>query len=215
MPEAGLDLQTVQSTTLLNQAGSPGEGCPGPCPPVFLVSLRMEMPQHLWATCTKSLAISAEVAKEMFGVGLFYICNILNSFSFNYLNSIPWNRTCNLARKDLMTRMNSAVPVKIKSSQKGKMGERGLPKFICSSQTFVVVLGIKTCFIQVLEFTSYQEFQKIRRHLKTEGSTLYIHMVFHVHGSMQGKRHWREAAAEPKQGDLSMSLQVGWRDEDG
>lgn len=107
-------LQTVQSTTLLNQAGSPGAGCPGPCPLVFSVSPRMEMPQHLWATCTKSLAISAEVAKEMFGVGLSYICKILNSSSFNYLNSIPWNRTCNLARKDLMTRLNPAVLVKIK-----------------------------------------------------------------------------------------------------
>lgn len=99
----------------------------------------------------------------MFGVGLYSTCKILNSFFFfNYLNSIPWKRTCNLARKDLMTRMNPAVPVKIKkSSQKGKVGERGLPKFICASQTFLVVFGKTTRFIQILEFTSYQVFQKM------------------------------------------------------
>lgn len=74
------------------------------------------------------------------------------------------------------------------------MGKRALPKFICASQTFVVGLGKKPCFIQVLEFTSYQELQKMGRHLKKEGSTLYIHMVFHVHGSMQGKWHCRAKA---------------------
>lgn len=66
------------------------------------------MSKCLWATCTKNLA------KEMFWVGLFSIGKILNSFSFNYLNSVPRKKTCNLARKDLMTRMNPAVPVKIK-----------------------------------------------------------------------------------------------------
>lgn len=100
--------------------------------------------------------------RNVWGWALFYMQNFKFFFFFNYLNSIPWKRTCNLARKDLMTRMNPAVPVKIKkSSQKGKVGERGLPKFICASQTFLVVFGKTTRFIQILEFTSYQVFQKM------------------------------------------------------
>lgn len=107
------------------QAGSRGAGCPGPCPSGFSISPMKEMPQPLWATwCSTSqngLAISAEEAKRNV-VGFFPICKILDSFSFDYLSSpTPWNRTCNLANKDLMTRINPAVSVKILSESENQV----------------------------------------------------------------------------------------------
>jgi len=98
------------------QAGSPEAGCPGPCPPGFLVSPSLEnatasLGNLCWcSTSQNGLAVSADVAKGCF----FPIRKILDSFYFSYLSPpTPWNRTCDLASKDLTTRINPAIPVKI------------------------------------------------------------------------------------------------------
>lgn len=76
---------------------------------------------HWCSTSQNGLAISAEEAKRNV-VGFFPICKILDSFSFDYLSSpTPWNRTCNLANKALMTRINPAVSVKILSERENQV----------------------------------------------------------------------------------------------
>lgn len=164
------------------------------------------MSKCLWATCTKNLAIYAEVAKEMFWVGLFSIWKILNSFSFNYLNSIPRKRTCNLERKDLMTRMNPAVPVKTSR-------ERGLPNFICASQTFLVVLKknhVSSRFLNLQAIRYFRRCEDIWKHLKTEGGTLYIHVGFLARKVALKRSHCRAKARRLTHVTASRMERWGW-----
>lgn len=99
----------------------------------------------------------------LFGWLFFSVCFFMQNFrlSFIYLSSpIPWSRACNLASKANMSWINRYFCENLVI--KGKRWRESAKVYLCSTETFQVFgrKKKKRSFIQLLEFTSYQAFQK-------------------------------------------------------
>lgn len=88
------------------------------------------------------------------------------------------------------------------------MGERDLPKFICAPQKLLQYLEKNpSCFIQVLEFTSYQRIPEDLTSKYRRNHAIYTHTFLHIHSSTPGTMHCKEASAEPWRPEVGSWLQ--------